>query len=77
MPRDLEPARVECIILEEREKSLHVRQEQPRGGNVDVWLPRSQLEHISKDGKDKETGHVKARIEMPEWLADQNNLNYT
>lgn len=71
-----EPAMVRCIILEEREISLHIEQEQARGATLRVWIPRSQLDHISKRGSSKTGFGVDATIEMPEWLANDKGLDY-
>lgn len=71
---DREPALVRCEILEERERSIHILQRQARGGEKREWLPRSQLEHISK--RKNEEGKWEADIEMPEWLADEKGLDY-
>lgn len=71
-----EPARVRCIILEERDISLCIEQAQARGSTLRVWLPRSQLEIISKKGSSKTGFGVDATIEMPEWLANDKGLDY-
>ncbi len=72
---DREPAFVRCIILEEREISLHIQQDQARGGEVRCWIPRSQIDHISKKGKNAK-GDMEAEIEMTEWIAEQKGLDY-
>jgi hypothetical protein len=64
--------KVKCVIVRETEKALFIRQEQPNRVPVEVWIPRSQCDHVSKmpDGK----GAITATVTMAGWLVDKHNL---
>ena len=64
-----EPVTVRCTIIEEREMSLWIEQKQARNGKLQVWIPRSPLNHISK-----REGEMASTIEMPEWLCIAKGL---
>jgi hypothetical protein len=66
-----EPVTVRCTIIEERELALCIEQSQARGGSLRVWMPRSQLEHISK-----RQGTMNSKLEVPEWLCIAKGLDY-
>lgn len=70
MSQDKEPAIVRCRIVHETDKALLIEQ-----GVTQTWIPRSQLDHISKKGKHAKGG-FEAEIEMPEWLADDKGVEY-
>lgn len=70
-----EPVKVYCVIMEERERSVRIIQEQARGAVKDVFIPRSQIEHKSKNGK-QVFGGIEGNIEIPEWLAEEKGLDY-
>ena len=68
-----------CVILKETEMALQVQQAiHGRHEKSDpVWIPRSQLDHISKKGFNKENrAHKDATITMPSWLAETKGINY-
>ena len=69
-----ELAKVRCTILEDsRDTGLafQIEQSQARGAILRVWIPRSQVEHISK-----RDGVMASMLELPEWLAEAKGLDY-
>lgn len=72
-----EPMKVRCWIIEQRDKAIKVSKLPPDRLSTDtmdfIWLPRSQLEHISKDPP-LPNGWIPAIITMPEWLAEEKKL---
>jgi hypothetical protein len=70
-----EPVTVRCTIIEERELALCVEQSQAgQAGSgafrISVWLPRSQLYHISRREE-----AMNSEIAMPQWLAVAKGLD--
>lgn len=65
-------AKFRCRILEEREKAIRVKQEIHNRGVVECWIPRSQIDHISKlpDGQPG----IPATITASEWIMEQKGL---
>lgn len=82
--REVEEVEVRCCIIEKREASLHITQEQSvriRGRihkvNNEVWIPRSQVSYHIVYGINKNNPDLKdARITIPQWLADEKRLEY-
>jgi len=59
---------VSCILIQDRPMALLISQDE-----IEVWVPRSLLEHISK----RNNGFlVELKVDMPEWLANEKGLNY-
>jgi hypothetical protein len=65
-------AKFRCRILEERDLALLVRQEIPNREPVEVWIPRSQCDHISKRPDDKEG--IPATITAADWILEKKGL---
>jgi hypothetical protein len=65
-----ETAKVKCVILEERRLAIQIEQKQGRNSKIVVWIPRSQIQHVSR-----QKGYP-TTIELPEWLAEEKGLNY-
>lgn len=66
-----ELCQVKCTIIDDsRDTSLQIEQRQARGGKLVVWIPRSQIEHISK-----RAGDMNTTIEMPLWLVESKGLD--
>ena len=60
--------RVNCILIQDRPMALLILQDE-----IEVWIPRSLLEHISK----RDNGFlVELKVDMPEWLAEEKGLDY-
>lgn len=60
--------RVTCTLLSETPAAIRVEQD-----GVAVWVPRSQLMHISKKPVG-ENGRQIAEVDMPRWLAEAKEL---
>lgn len=70
-----ETVKVRCWLIEEREKAILISM-LPPDKNVEhfnIWLPRSQLEHISKEPA-LSNGWRECIITMPLWLAENKKL---
>jgi len=67
-----EMVKVRCLLIEERPKALLIRQA-GSGYVKEAWIPKSILEHISKEMPDK-NGWRECVITMPLWLAEQKRL---
>jgi hypothetical protein len=68
---DRELCQVKCTILDDsRATALQIEQRQARGGKLVVWIPRSQVEHISK-----RKGHMNTTLEIPLWLVESKGLD--
>jgi hypothetical protein len=66
-----ELCQVKCTIIDDsRDTALQIEQRQARDSKVVVWIPRSQVEHISK-----RPGHMNTIIEMPLWLVEAKRLD--
>lgn len=77
MSHDREPAIVRCIVMENdsTKRAVRIRQDKSETHYVDVWIPRSQIEGIIRQGKDLD-GNDLAEVEVPAWLADKEGLEY-
>jgi hypothetical protein len=65
-------ARVSRLILHgESEKAIRVSE---RDGQP-VWLPKSQISY--RKNYTVPAGHKECDIDIPDWLADKNNLSST
>lgn len=80
---EAEMVKVKCLLVERRELSINIRQIQAirRGSTrtigMEVWIPRSQVDHIIVYGTNKDDPSVKdATITIPEWLAEEKRLDY-
>ena len=66
-----ELCQVKCTIIDDsRDTALQIEQRQARGGKLVVWIPRSQLKHISK-----RSGDMNSILEIPLWLVESKGLD--
>ena len=69
MSREL--CQVKCTIIDDsRDTALQIEQRQARDSKVVVWIPRSQVEHISK-----RPGHMNSTLEIPLLLVEVKGLD--
>ena len=64
---------IKCRIMRETEMGVLIRQTIDGLGSREVWIPRSQCEHLSK-GPMQPDGSRDATITMAGWLAEQHSL---
>lgn len=68
---DVETRKVCLFFIRETEKARLYSTVPPERGqtkDTEIWLPRSQIEHTSKDPSGM---HI---VTIPEWLADKKGL---
>ena len=65
--------RVECVIMEERDQALLLRQDRPNRERVEEWVPRSQVTHVSKRPKAGVEG-VPAVVTMTQWICEKKGF---
>jgi len=61
---------VVCVIATTTEKAILCKKKR-KSGNVEFWLPKSQVEILNDTKVNNLTGHTKHYINMPEWLYDE------
>lgn len=65
-------AKFKCRIIDETDGAIKVRQEIPNRHALETWVPRSQIDHISKlpDGKPG----IPATITCADWIIDKKGI---
>jgi len=66
-------AKFKCLIVQETEAALLVRQEIPNRTPVEEWIPRSQCEHISKQPAVNQSA-IPATITAKSWILEKKGL---
>jgi len=68
-----EPIKIRCWIAGSTDKAYQVSKTPQDRSHILVWIPRSQLEHVSKEPA-KPGEWQEATITMPLWLAEDKDL---
>jgi hypothetical protein len=61
------------FFLKESAEAIQLRQSIPNRGPVTAWVPLSQVDHISKHGKNKD-GETPCVVTMTDWIAEQKGF---